>query len=81
MAGSAGEHRPTKMKTRETTTVRELMVNCRRHEQMLDIPDQRLLYRRSVWNYDSQTDNPTLSSIPDGWTAWTAAWSALLPVI
>jgi hypothetical protein len=44
---------------REATTVRELM-NCRRHtrsflyEQMLDISDQRLLSRRTVWNFDPE---------------------------
>jgi hypothetical protein len=66
---------------REATTVREL-VNCRRHarsllyEQMLDIPNQRLVSRRSVWNFDPHPST-TLFSIPD---AWTAAWSASLPV-
>jgi hypothetical protein len=39
---------------------------------MLDILDQTLLFHRSVWNND-----PLSSSIPD---AWTAEWSALLPV-
>jgi hypothetical protein len=59
---------PPKLR-REATTVREL-VNCRMHawsllyEQMLDIPDQKMLSRRSVWNFD----------------AWTAAWSPSLPV-
>jgi hypothetical protein len=71
---------PPKLR-RKATTVCELM-NCRRHarsllyEQMLDIPDQRLLSRRSMWNFDPHLST-TLVSIPD---AWTAAWSALLPV-
>jgi hypothetical protein len=58
------------------------LVNCRRHassllyEQMLDIPDQRLLSRRSVWNFDPHPSS-TLFSIPD---AWTAARSASLAV-
>jgi hypothetical protein len=65
----------------ETTIVFEL-VNCRRYarsllyEQMLDISDHRLLSRRSVWNFDPHSST-TLFSIPD---AWTAAWSASLPV-
>jgi hypothetical protein len=59
---------PPKLR-REATTVREL-VNCRMHawsllyEQMLDIPDLKMLSRRSVWTFD----------------AWTAAWSPSLPV-
>jgi hypothetical protein len=46
---------PPKLR-REATTVHEF-VNCRRHprsfsyEPMLDIPDQRLLSRRSMWNF------------------------------
>jgi hypothetical protein len=38
---------------------------------MLDISDQRLLSRRSVWNFDPHPST-THFSIPD---AWTAAWS------
>jgi hypothetical protein len=70
---------PPKLR-RETTIVREL-VNCRRqarsllYEQMFYIPDQRLLSRRSVWNFDPHPST-TLFSILD---AWTAAWSASLP--
>jgi hypothetical protein len=37
---------------------------------------QRLLSRRSAWNFDPHLST-TLFSIPD---AWTAAWSASLPV-
>jgi hypothetical protein len=43
---------------------------------MLNIPDQKLLPRRSVWLFDLNP-SPTLFPIPD---AWTAAWSASLPV-
>jgi hypothetical protein len=62
----------------EATTVREL-VNTRSflYEQMLDIPDERLLSRRSVWNFDPNPST-TLFSIPD---TWVVAWSASLPVI
>jgi hypothetical protein len=62
--------------------LRREKVNCRRHarsllyEQMLDIPDQRLLSRRSVWNFDPHPST-TLFSFPD---TWTATWSASLPV-
>jgi hypothetical protein len=44
--------------------------------QMLNISDQRLLSRRSVWNFDPHPSTKFFS-IPD---AWTAAWSATLPV-
>jgi hypothetical protein len=57
---------PPKLR-REATTVREL-VNWRRHarsllyEQMFDIPDQRLLSRRSVWNFDSHPSTTFFNS-------------------
>jgi hypothetical protein len=79
MAASAGIA-ASKLR-REATTVCEL-VNCRRHaksllyEQMLDILDQRLLSRRSVWNFDPHPST-MFFSIPDD---WTVAWSASLPV-
>jgi hypothetical protein len=60
---------PTKLR-REATTVREL-VNCMSllyarsllYDQMLDFPDQSLLSRRSVWNFDPHPST-TLFSIP-----------------
>jgi hypothetical protein len=59
---------PLKLR-REATTVCEL-VNCRRHarsllyKQMLDIPDQRLLFRRYVWSFDPNPSTTLFYTFP-----------------
>jgi hypothetical protein len=71
---------PPKLR-REASAVREL-IKCRQnarsllYEEMLDVPNERLISRKPVWRYDLFPET-TQFSIPE---AWIVKWSDDLPV-